>query len=271
MMTRVKTTAFDPNKFTVPEARPLPIFLLLDVSTTMGAVVDTTHVRFTGETFFQDGKEWEVVEGGTSKMDLMNEAIKSMLNNFAESEKQELSILVTVITFGDDARLHLSPTVASAINWHDLEPNGETALGAALKMAKTMIEDKKIIPSRAYRPTIVLVSDGQPNDDWEAAMKNFISTGRSSKCDRMAMAIGTDANKEVLGKFLEGTPHSLFSDDDASTIHKFFQMVTMSVTSRSRSLDPNLIPSSSIFTEAGSAGQSQSSRDTSELEDEGYW
>jgi uncharacterized protein YegL len=67
-------------------------------------------------------------------------------------------------------------------------------------MAKAMIEDKDVVPSRAYRPTVVLVSDGGPNDAWEKPLNAFISDGRSAKCDRMAMAIGADADEAVLGK-----------------------------------------------------------------------
>jgi len=63
-------------------------------------------------------------------------------------------------------------------------------MGMALRMAKDLIEDKEIIPSKGYRPAVVLVSDGAPNDDWEGPMNDFISGGRSSKCERFAMAIG---------------------------------------------------------------------------------
>jgi uncharacterized protein YegL len=79
--------------------------------------------------------------------------------------------------------------------------SGMTPLGTALQMAKAMIEDKDVVPSRAYRPTVVLVSDGGPNDAWEKPLNAFISDGRSAKCDRMAMAIGADADEAVLGKF----------------------------------------------------------------------
>ena len=65
--------------------------------------------------------------------------------------------------------------------------------------------------------------------------------------------IGDDADKVVLGKFIENTPYlaqqgenkipnKVFYANDASSVHKFFQKVTMSVTSRSRSNKPNEIP-----------------------------
>ena len=233
---------FDPKKFTTPKAKPLPVYLLLDVSTTMGEVVNMENVRHTGETFFKDGKEWEIVEGGTSKMDQLNEAVQEMLGSFKEEERMETEIMVCIITFGDDANLHLPPTKASQIKWKNLDADGETALGAALEMAKAMIEDNETTPSRAYRPTIVLVSDGQPNDSWERPLEEFIKHGRSSKCDRMAMAIGSDADEQVLNRFIAGTEHHLFYAENASQLHEFFQRVTMSVTMRTRSKNPNEIP-----------------------------
>ena len=210
---------FDPKKFTTPTAKPLPVVLLLDVSGSMFG----------------------------SKIENLNKAVEDMLVTFAQEEKMETEILVSVITFGGQVNLHIPFTKASEVHWQGLQVNGDTPMGEALKMAKAMIEDKETTPSRAYRPTIVLVSDGQPTDGslWKQAMGDFISEGRSSKCDRMAMAIGRDADETVLKGFIEGTPHDLFYAEDAGDLHKFFQMVTMSVTMRTHSKDPNIIPAPS--------------------------
>ncbi len=206
---------FDPKKFTTPAARPLPVVLLLDVSYSMSG----------------------------DKIENLNKAVKDMLDTFAQEEKMETEILVSVITFGNQIDLYVPYTKASQVQWQDLQANGMTPMGTALKMAKAMIEDKKTTPPRAYRPTIVLVSDGQPNDSWEKPLEDFISEGRSSKCDRMAMAIGRDADEIVLKRFIK-PPHELFYAENAGQLHEFFQRVTMSVTKRTRSKNPNEIPGS---------------------------
>lgn len=46
-----------------------------------------------------------------------------------------------------------------------------TSMGAALKIAKVVTEEIVTIASPAYRPTIVLVSNGQPNDSCRFTMK----------------------------------------------------------------------------------------------------
>jgi uncharacterized protein YegL len=235
---------FDPKKFTTPTAKPLPVVLLLDVSSSMSG----------------------------DKIDNLNKAVENMLDTFAQEEKMETEILVSVITFGSQVELHVPFTKASQVQWQSLQANGMTPMGTALKMAKAMIEDKETTPSRAYRPTIVLVSDGQPNDRWERPLKDFIAEGRSSKCDRMAMAIGRDADEAVLKRFIEGTPHALFYAENAGQLQEFFQLVTMSVTMRTQSKNPNVVPVASEIKLDGSSVKSNTTGNTTGAsDDEGYW
>jgi len=206
--------AFDPKKFSVPEAQPIPIVLLLDVSTSMHGV----------------------------KIDALNAAAKEMIASFSH-EMGEFSTVIAVITFGSAVSCHFNPPYKKSqeIEWIDLAVSGSTPMGEALKMAKSLIEDKETTKGKWYRPAVILISDGQPTDEWEAPMNDFINEGRSSKCDRMAMAIGHDANEAVLGRFTAGTENQLFFAHDAKDIHKFFKLVVMSVSKRSRSTNPNVL------------------------------
>ncbi|MGI2014868.1 vWA domain-containing protein [Shewanella oncorhynchi] len=239
---------FDPKKFTTPTAKPLPVVLLLDVSSSMSG----------------------------DNIENLNKAVKNMLDTFAQEEKMETEILVSVITFGNQVELHVPYTKASQVQWQDLQANGMTPMGTALKMAKAMIEDKETTPSRAYRPTIVLVSDGQPNDSWERPLEDFISEGRSSKCFCWAMGIGSDADNTVLERFISKTPflakdvpNRVFDAREAKDIHKFFQMVTMSLTSRSQSSNPNVVSASIELDERTKSNIAASV--SIENDDQGYW
>ena len=210
--------AFDPSKYTVAKAKPLPVVLLLDTSSSMRA------------------------GGEQSKIAELDSAVHEMIKDFAHEEQLETEIQVSVITFGyEGVKIALPYTNASKEEKEKLVAEGNTPMGGALRMAKAMIEDKETTPSRAYRPLVILCSDGAPNDDWQEPMDQFIKEGRSSKCDRMAMAIGRDANEAVLKRFIEGTENPLFYAKDASSMHKFFKFVTMSVSTRSHSQNPNVI------------------------------
>ena len=206
--------AFDPSKYTVAKAKPLPVILLLDRSGSMS-----------GE-----------------KISTLNSAVNEMIQSFKTAGQGEVEINLGIISFGDGGAsydLQLQPV--AGISNMSLQANGGTPMGMALRMAKDLIEDKEIIPSKGYRPAVVLVSDGEPNDDWEQPMNNFIGGGRSSKCERFAMAIGTSQEDPVLNKFLSGTENKVFLASDASKIRDFFKFVTMSVSVRSRSQNPNAL------------------------------
>ncbi len=211
--------AFDPSKYTVAKARPLPVILLLDRSGSMG-----------GE-----------------KISTLNSAVNEMISSFKTAGQGEVDINLGVISFGDGGATYDLPLQSVAgITGIALQANGGTPMGKALMMAKDLLEDKEVIPSKGYRPAVVLVSDGAPNDSWEQPMSDFISGGRSSKCERFAMAIGTSQEDPVLNKFLSGTENRVFLASDASKIRDFFKFVTMSVSVRSRSQNPNaLLPAAS--------------------------
>lgn len=239
--------AFNPADYTVPTAKPLPVIFLLDVSGSMYG----------------------------SKILALNQAVEAMLQSFSAENAMENEIRVSVITFGNQVKLHLPFTKADEIKWIALQAYGGTPMGTALRMAKDMIEDKDVIPSRAYRPAVVLVSDGQPNDSWEAPLEDFISSGRSAKCDRMALAIGRDADESVLGKFVQGSTNSLFHAENAAKLKDFFKFVTMSVTVRSKSRTPNSVPTPADLgfdaSKVATNTQPKASESDSGDEEEGYW
>lgn len=206
--------AFDPSKYTVAKARPLPVILLLDGSGSMCG----------------------------DKISTLNTAVNEMIASFKNEAQNEVEIQVGIITFGGGGAQYVLPLQScSQIANIRLGASGGTPMGMALKMAKDLIEDKEIIPSKGYRPAVVLVSDGEPNDDWEEPMNDFTSGGRSSKCERFAMAIGTSQEDPVLNKFLSGTKNKVFLASEANKIRDFFKFVTMSVSVRSCSQNPNVL------------------------------
>lgn len=203
------------KEFAMASARPLPVIVLADISGSMAA----------------DGK-----------IAALNDAIAEMIATFAEEDDSRAEIYVSVVTFGGAAAsVHKGLTPADKMSWEAMSASGRTPMGQAFTLAREMIEDKAVIPSRAYRPTVVLVSDGVPTDDWEQPLKELLASERASKSMRLAMAIGEDADKKTLTAFLDDPEGRVFDAHEAREIRKFFRWVTMSVTSRSRSANPNSV------------------------------
>jgi uncharacterized protein YegL len=171
------------------------------------------------------------------KIGILNRAIAEMIRSFADEDVSTAEIQVAVITFGGDrAQLHQDLKPAAEITWVDMQAKGKTPLGAAFETAVDLINDRQRIPNRAYRPTLILVSDGIPTDDWQPSLQQLLESERASKAARFALAVGEDANRELLNRF-----GKVFEALDASHIVDRFEFITMSVTARSRSDQPNNI------------------------------
>lgn len=202
------------KKFQMQSARPLPVIVLADTSGSMSV-------------------------GG--KIQALNRGLKDMVASFASESRVRAELQVSVIAFGGSgAEMILPLTPAHQIEGvAGLEASGMTPLGGALTIASDLIEDKERIPSRAYKPVVVLISDGYPNDDWQGPFQRFVNGERTAKATRFAMAIGSDADEAMLSDFANDPEAPLFRAENARDIHRFFQAVTMSVSARSQSTKPN--------------------------------
>jgi uncharacterized protein YegL len=58
------------------------------------------------------------------------------------------------------------------------------------------------LPGRQLPPVIVLVSDGYPSDDVEAGLSALMSSYYGSRALRVAISIGSDAEEDILERFI---------------------------------------------------------------------
>lgn len=164
------------------------------------------------------------------RIDALNSAVRRLLEDFRQEEARGVEYRVAVIQFESNAHLLFSFRRASEIRWKDLVAGGGTDLGKALTLAKELIEDRELTPSFTHKPTIVLISDGEPACGWKEPMKKFISEGRSQKCNRISMGIGQGADASVLNTFMKGTGNTLYTAKDASRISDFFRHLKNELT-----------------------------------------
>jgi len=93
------------------------------------------------------------------------------------------------------------------------------------------------------------------------------------------MGIGSDADKKILARFISKTPflakdvpNRVFDAREAKDIHQFFQMVTMSLTMRAKTSNPNAVPESpEIKLDGGSIKSATTGNAAASSDDEGYW
>lgn len=199
--------------------RPLPVLVLADASGSMAE---------------------------DDKIGILNRSIAAMFRDFATQDSPRGLIHVAAIVFaGEEARLHLPMTPAPSASWQDLQPFGRTPIGAALSLATELLADDAVVPGRAFTPTVILVSDGKPTDEWQRGMDRFLGSKRGRAALRIAVGIGQDIDEEarhVLESFVANTAMPVFCAEDVNRIPQFFRWVTMRVTERVHSVKPDIIP-----------------------------
>jgi len=141
------------------------------------------------------------------KIQALNTAIREAIPHMRKvaEDNPNAQVLVRAVKFSNGAQWHITqPTPVADFSWTDLAAEGETDMGKALQL---VAEQLKMPPmsERALPPVLVLVSDGQPTDDFEAGLKALMDEPWGKKAVRIAISIGRDADPEVLQRFIGNT------------------------------------------------------------------
>ena len=112
-----------------------------------------------------------------------------------------------------------------------LDANGLTDLGAAFlelndKLSKNGFMDRGAASSGFYAPVILLLSDGEPTDDYLTALKKLQQNKWYQAALKIAIAIGEDANREVLKKAIRNV-ELLFTVNDIGSLKKIIRFIAV--------------------------------------------
>lgn len=144
---------------------------------------------------------------GGMKIDSVNYAIRDCIKPMQDiaDENPNAEVLVRAITFSDGAEWHIpQPTSLQNFSWPDIDAEGCTDMGKAFDLAADALSLANM-PDRGLPPVLVLISDGQPTDAFEVGLKALMDQPWGARALRIAIAIGPDANCDVLQRFI-GNP-----------------------------------------------------------------
>jgi len=167
----------------------------------------------------------------------IREALPSMLQVSEDNPHAEM--LVRAIKFSSGAQWHISqPTPVKDFKWIDLAADGVTDMGKAF----SMVADQLKIPpmtDRALPPVLVLVTDGQPTDDYKTGLKQLLDQPWGKKAVRIAIAIGADLdNINVLKEFINNPEIKPCHAEHADQITKYIKWAS-TVVVKSASAPPS--------------------------------
>ncbi len=178
--------------------------------------------------------------GENGKIEALNRAIAEMVETLVNDADAPAQIRLAVIAFGGaDASLHLPLEPVEHVRWTPMVARGKTPLGAALRLLTALLSDESKVRRNSYYPTLVLLSDGRPTDEWSDGLQALLESERGRKSVRLAVAIGADADVDVLRAFVSDPTNGVLRADQARQIHTFFRWLTATIASKTRAPKPN--------------------------------
>ena len=178
-----------------------------------------------------------------SRIGKVNSAIENVMNKLSEisDNNEDAEINIAILEFSTGARwVTPTPVSPSEYTHTELKAGGVTDLGAACKaLEEKLHRDNGFLDtsSGAYPPVILLMSDGEPNDNWEKPLSHLKHNGWFERAIKIAFAIADESSYDVLAEFV-GTKEAIIQVDDMQMLEKFIERaseITSEFQSRSKS------------------------------------
>jgi len=167
-----------------------------------------------------------------SKIGSVNSAIEEVIPDIKEvsDENADAQIKIAALEFSSGARWITAngPIEIEQFRWNDLEAAGVTDFGEACKALNEKLSTKAFMreATGSFAPAIFLLSDGEPTDIWQDALAALKQNNWFKAAVKVAIAIGDDANKDVLKEFT-GTMEAVLEVHNRAMLKKMIKFVSV--------------------------------------------
>ena len=140
----------------------------------------------------------------------------------AAENNPNAQLLIRTLSFSTGATwLTTNPVLVEDYAWDDLDAYGVTDMGKAFELLAAQLSIPPM-PARALPPVLVLLSDGQPTDDYKKGLDKLKTMPWFRKAVRIAISIGQDADDEVLIDFT-GNRELVLQANNATALTKMIK------------------------------------------------
>lgn len=140
----------------------------------------------------------------------------------AADNNPNAQLLIRTLSFSTGANwLTTAPVPVEDYTWEDLDANGVTDLGKALELVAAQLAIPPM-PARALPPVLVLLSDGQPTDNYKKGLDTLQKMPWFRKAVKIAISIGQDADDDVLIEFT-GNRELVLQANNAESLAKMIK------------------------------------------------
>jgi uncharacterized protein YegL len=167
-----------------------------------------------------------------SKIGAVNAAIEEIIPALKDvsDENADAQIKIAVLEFSSGTRWITAngPVEVDQFHWNDINADGLTDFGAACRELNEKLSTKAFMKEAAgsYAPTIFLLSDGAPNDEWQHYLSELKQNNWFKVAVKVAVAIGDDADKNVLKEFT-GTMEAVLETHNVAKLKRMIGFVTV--------------------------------------------
>ena len=167
-----------------------------------------------------------------SKIGSVNDAIENVLPMIGEisDENPDAEINVAALEFSTGTHwLYDEPKEAKEFIWQKVEADGLTSLGEACEeLNKKLSRNGGFMssPSGCFAPAIILLSDGGPTDNFEGGLRSLQGNSWYKNAIKIAIAIGDDADKEVLKQFT-GSSEAVITVHNIDALKKMIRIIAI--------------------------------------------
>lgn len=227
-------------------ATKIAVCLCVDISGSMGTIVDDRDFVCSGQTAYIDGKTYNLGSGGKSRMDVLLHGIETFITTIKKDPIARRSVELSVIAFNEDIRVLSEFKSIDAITLPSIEPEGNTDIGNVVLAASALLEERKKMYKtygvEYYRPILVLMSDGENNGSsstYNAACKRIHEYEELGKISTILIGMGPDSDLEEMSRLSGKRPAKQLSDEK---FDEFFRWLSKSVSVVSQSTPGDRIP-----------------------------
>jgi uncharacterized protein YegL len=166
------------------------------------------------------------------KIGKVNAAIDELVPEIRDisSSNADAQIKIAALQFDSGCRWITSsgPIDTESFRWNYINASGVTDFGAACKELNLKLSIKEFLneASGAFAPAIILLSDGEPTDNWKSELDELKTNNWFKYAIKVALAVGHDANHDVLEQFTD-TSEAVLEVNNGAMLKKMIKFVSI--------------------------------------------
>ncbi|MFB2917874.1 vWA domain-containing protein [Aerosakkonema funiforme] len=146
----------------------------------------------------------------------LNAGVATFKQEVYKNEKARLRVEVAIITISNEQPQLVQPFVTiNEFNPQTLTTSGRTPMGQAIELALDKVEARKQTYNNLgisyYQPWVVLITDGEPTDDWQNAAQRVQEATAANKLCFFAIGV-RNAKMEILKQIAPSTTPPVMLD-----------------------------------------------------------